>query len=293
MHIIVCAKQVPDPERSRSCFVINPDENTVEPRGIPPVLNTFDESALEAALRIKDAHGGEVRVTILTLGHKISKNVMLKALAPGADDLLQIEDEAFAPGRVDSHATASVLAAAIEKAGDVDLILVGRQAADWNAGQVGIGLAHFLNVPVVTLARTIEIEADALLVERELLDGHESVRCSLPAVVMVSSDIGALRYSSLPQVRAAKKKPVVTWSARDIGLDTETMGNRIVLRRLYEPELRSRDCVMINGDSPEEAGRRLAERLREDSVLSVWRTNSSAPSIKKEEEYVPGSSCAL
>jgi len=267
MHIIVCVKQVPDPEGPQSCFVINSDTNRVEPRGIPPVLNTFDESALEAALRIKDAGGQEVKITILTLGHKISKNVMLKALAPGADELIQVEDETFAPGNLDSHGTTHALAAAIRKAGEVDLILVGRQAADWNAGQVGIGLALELGLPVITLASTMEFLDGSLLAERALLDRHEKVKCSLPAVVMVSSEIGVLRYPSLPQIKAAKKKPAVAWTAGDIGFDAQAAANRIVVRRLYEPELKNRDCVMIDGESPEEVGSRLAERLRQDGVV--------------------------
>ena len=267
MHIIVCVKQVPDPEGPQSCFAINPETNRVEPRGIPPVLNTFDESALEAALRIKDAGGEEVKITVLTLGHKISKNVMLKALAPGADELIQVEDETFAPGRLDSHGTARALAAAIKKAGEVDLVLAGRQAADWNAGQVGITLALELGMPVVTLASTMEFQEGFLLAERALLDRHEKVKCSLPAVVMVSSEIGVLRYPSLLQIKAAKKKPAVSWSAGDVGFDAQAARNRLTVRRLYEPELRSRDCVMIDGESPEEAGERLAQRLRQDGVV--------------------------
>lgn len=267
MHIIVCVKQVPDPEGPQSCFVINKETNRVEPRGIPPVLNTFDESALEAALRIKDAGGEEVKITILTMGHKISKNVMLKALAPGADELIQVEDESFAPGNLDSHGTARALAEAIKKVGEIDLVLVGRQAADWNAGQVGIALALKLGFPVVTLASTMEFQDGSLLAERALLDRHEKVKCSLPAVVMVSSEIGVLRYPSLLQIKAAKKKPAVAWSAGDIGFDAQAAVNRIVVRRLYEPELRNRDCVMIDGESPEEVGSRLAERLRQDGVV--------------------------
>ena len=122
-------------------------------------------------------------------------------------------------------------------------------------------------MPVVTLASTMEILNGSLLAERALLDRHERVKCSLPAVVMVSSEIGVLRYPSLPQIKAAKKKPAVAWSAGDIGVDAQAAKNRIVVRRLYEPELSNRDCAMIDGDSPEEAGERLAQRLRQDGVV--------------------------
>ena len=141
MNIIVCIKQVPDPEGPQDCFAINPETVRVEPRGIPPVLSLFDENALEAALRIKDAHGEEVKITVVSVGRRISNAVLQKALAVGADDLVKVEGEAFESGSLDSFATASALAATIKQIDAYDLILAGRQAADWNAGQVGIFLA--------------------------------------------------------------------------------------------------------------------------------------------------------
>jgi len=266
MNIIVCMKQVPDPEGPQDCFAINPETVRVEPRGIPPVLSLFDENALEAALRIKDMYGEEVKITLVTLGGRISNAVLQKALAVGADDLVKVEGDAFEPGGLDSFGTASALAATIRKIGTYDLILAGRQAADWNAGQVGIFLAGLLGHPAVTLAKKVDIQGEHVVVERLIPNGYETVRTKLPAVVVASNEVGEMRYPTMIQRRQAKKKPVTAWGASDIGLDGAPE-NRLVLKRLFAPEMRKGQCHLIDGETPDEAGRRLARRLRDDGIL--------------------------
>jgi len=266
MNIIVCIKQVPDPEGPSDSFVINTEANRVEPRGIPPVLSLFDENALEAALQIKDADIDNVKITILSIGKRISNAVMLKALAAGADELVKVEDEMFDSGNLDSFCAASALASAIKKIGVYDLILVGRQAADWNAGQVGIGIAHMLGIPAVTLAKKVEIDKDGLFVERVLSSGYERVKVLLPAVVMASNEVGELRYPTVLQRREAKKKPITAWRAEDIGFDG-SIERKVVLLRLYTPEIRQGKCEIIEGLSLADAGKNLAKRLREADVI--------------------------
>jgi electron transfer flavoprotein beta subunit len=264
LHIIVCIKQVPDPEGPRDSFVINSEANRVEPRGIPPVLSLFDENALEAALRIKDVHG-DAQITVLSIGKRISNAVMLKALSAGADELLKVEDERLDPGSLDSSAIAAVLACAIKQL-DYDLVLVGRQAADWNAGQVGIMIAYRLGIPAITLARKAILDGEAVIVERVLPDGYEVVRSALPAVVMTSNEAGELRYPSMIQRREAKNKPVVTWGLGDIGIDAPP-ANKVVLKRLSTPAIVTGACTLIDGATAAEAGRNLALRLRQDKVI--------------------------
>ena len=267
MKIVVCVKQVPDPEGPRSGFVINEEDRKVEPSGIPPVLNSFDKNALEAALRLKDAIGSDVHVTILTLGHKISTPVMLKAIAPGADDIVKVNDPLFAGNLIDSHATSAALAAAVSKIGEVDLIMVGQQAADFNAGQVGFGLAHQLDLPIVSLARNVEVQGDGVLVERGLLTGYEKVKCPTPAVVMFTSEIGLLRYPSLPKIKAAKKKPVTSYTAADLGIENPAASNKLILRQLSAPPSNKRGCTLIEGETGAEAGRKLAERMKQEGIV--------------------------
>jgi electron transfer flavoprotein beta subunit len=266
MNVIVCMKQVPDPEGPQDCFVINPETVRVEPRGIPPVLSLFDENALEAALRIKDAHEDEVKITVISIGKRISNAVLQKALAVGADDLVKVEGEAFEAGGLDTLATASALAAAVRKIGAYDLILAGRQAADWNAGQVGIFLAGLLGIPAVTLARKVEIQGEQVVVQRLLPGGYEVVKAPMPAAVIASNEVGEMRYPTMIQRREAKKKPVKAWGAKDIGFEG-ALPNRLVLRRLFPLEMRQGQCRIIEGETPAEAGRNLARRLSDDGIL--------------------------
>ena len=139
MNIVVCIKQVSDPEAPASAYKIDAESKRVILKGIPPVLSPFDENALEAALRIKDAH--DSKVTVISMGRNLSKTVLMKSLAAGADELLLLEDVAFE--EMDSYATAFILASAIRKSGQYALILTGREAADTNAGVVGEPISNW------------------------------------------------------------------------------------------------------------------------------------------------------
>ncbi len=266
MHIIVCIKQVPDHEGPRDAFVVNSEKNCVEPKGIPPVLSLFDENALEAALKIKDKAEEEVKITVLSIGKRVANAVMIKALAAGADEIIKVEDPDFESENLDSHLAAELLAKTIKKIGDWDLILVGRQASDWNSGQTGIYLAGNLDVPCITLAQKIDVEIGNIIVERVQPDGREVVKCALPAVVMVSNELGELRYPAMKERREARKKPVVAWGVGDIDFDGD-LKKRIIVKRLYQPELEKGHCQIIEGSSSAEAGRNLAQRLREENVI--------------------------
>lgn len=265
MHIIVCMKQVPDPEGPRDAFEINQATGMVEPRGIPPVLSLFDENALEMALRIKDVHPAGAHITVMTMGKRISNAVMLKALAAGADEIVKVEDEALDAGRLDSFATAQVLAAAIRKLPH-DLIIAGRQAADFNDGQVGIGIAHILDLPVVTMTRSVTVQGGELRVERILASGHEVLSAPLPAILVASNEVGELRYPSMIQRREAKQKPIHAWTLNDTGLTSPPLA-RLARQRLYSPELKLRQCRLFGGSTPADAGRDLARQLKADRVI--------------------------
>jgi electron transfer flavoprotein beta subunit len=185
-------------------------------------------------------------------------------MATGPDELVSLDDPAFDRERLDPAATATLLAAAIRRIGLPDLILAGRQASDTNAGLVGLALAHQLGIPAVTLARKIELVGDRLRVERVLADGYEVVTLGLPALVTVSHEVGELRYPRMQDIKAAKEKPQQKLGLEDLG---ETMPEiQAVLRELRAP-VRERRCVLVEADSPSEAGERLAARLIEDRVI--------------------------
>lgn len=266
MNIIVCLKQVIDPEAPPASFKIDPQSNkVVPPPGLAPVLDPYSEYALEAALRIKEAQGG--KITALCLGTDLAMDVVKKPLAMGADELVLLEDEAFADG--DSWSTACALAAAIKKIGDYDLILCGRQAADWDNGQVGSGIAELLGLPSITVAQKIDIDDGRVTVERVTDDGYEVIESPLPALITVSNGIGEVRYPNIRGIMAAKRKQPTILKPADIGLDPASAGaagRRLKLVKLFQPT-REGECQLISADSPEEAAVNLALKLKEEKLF--------------------------
>jgi electron transfer flavoprotein beta subunit len=262
MNIVVCVKQVIDPEAPPSSFKIDASGRRAEMRGVPPVIDPYGEFAVEASLKLKEAVGG--KITVLSLGVNLLREVVKKPLAMGADELILLEDAAFAD--LDSYATASALAAAVKKLAEFDLVLCGREASDTNAGQTGLGIAGVLGVPCVTLARKIEAADGRLKVGRVTSIGYETVETPLPAVVTVSNEIGEPRYPTIKGIMAAKKIEPVIWKPADIGIDMAQVGRRIDVARMYQPVYEGR-CEFVEGESPEEAGATLAAKLREVKVL--------------------------
>jgi electron transfer flavoprotein beta subunit len=261
-HVVVCMKMVPDPEAAPESFTIDGDGKRISARGVPPVMSPFDENALEAAIRLKESAGA--RLTIVSVGGSFSQAVLLKAMATGADDVVLVRGDELDTRKLDSNSTAALLAAAVRRMGDADLVLAGRQASDTNAGQVGIGIAHMLGIPAVTTAQRVEVAGGILRVERVLPNGYEVVRTGLPAVVTVSHEVGELRYPKLAAIKAAKALPREELSTADLGI--ELPGLLVEVAGLSEPE-RERRCVMVEAEEQDDAGRLLAERLRDDGVV--------------------------
>jgi electron transfer flavoprotein beta subunit len=261
VNIIVCIKQVLDPEAPASTYSVDNEAKRVVQKGVPPVMSPFDENALEAALRIKDAN--QAKITVLSLGRNLSKAVLRKALAAGGDELVLLEDDAF--DNLDSYTTASLLAAAIKKIGEYDIILAGRQAADWNAGAVGSGIAEMLGIPSLASVQKVELAGNMVKVERVLSDGYEVVESPLPVLITVSNELGELRATALREIMAAQKKPLTTWKAGDLGVELSSM-KRTKLLSLSIPQREAR-CEMVAGETPEELGANLAFKLREKQVI--------------------------
>ena len=260
--IIVCIKQVPDPEGPPSAFEVDSDAKKIKPVGIPPVINPFDENALEAALQLKEKHGGSV--VALSLGEKLAKPMLTKALGVGADDLILLEDEHFYG--LDSHSVALVLSTAIKKIGEYDLVLAGRQSGDWGFGQTASILAEILQIPCISVAQSIKIEDGRVLAGRLRRNGHEIVRASMPVLIAVDSQIGNLRFPSLKALALARKTPVTYWGIRELELDPKGLKtNRIF--KLSPPPSREREIVFIEGETLQEKGEKLALALRRDRLI--------------------------
>jgi electron transfer flavoprotein beta subunit len=264
VNMIVCCKQVPDPEAPPAVFKVVNNKMTLPP-DVKPVIGQYEEFALEAALKIKDSMGG--KITALSLGNNFVRDVIKKALAVGSDELILLEDGAFEDS--DSWATANALATAIKKIGEYDIIFCGRQSSDWDTGQVGSGIAEILGIPVVTLVRKVEVVDGKVKVERVIPDGYQVIEVTLPAVIVVTSGLGELRYATLKGIMAAAKKQPVVWKPADIGLEPLQIGaagRRNKLEKLFQP-VKEAKCEIIEGDTPAEAGANLAVRLREAKLL--------------------------
>lgn len=263
MKIVVCAKQVVDPETPVSGFRVDPDLMRVIPApGITPVVNGFDENAAEAALRIKDST--DAHITVLSIGDKFIMDVMKKPLSMGADDLVLVEGEELA--NLDPFSTAYVLSRAIEWISEVDLVLCGRQASDWDNAQVPLILAETLGIACLTVAQAVTIEENSVYVERVLPSGYEVLQAQLPALVTVSNELGEARYPTLRGIMAAGKKTPTILSSTALELDADRLKPRLQLKNLYVPES-DRQCEFIEGEDEADAGRLLALRLKEDGII--------------------------
>ncbi|MDD5288793.1 MAG: electron transfer flavoprotein subunit beta/FixA family protein [Dehalococcoidales bacterium] len=266
MNIIVCVKQVPDPEAPPASFKIDQATNkVVPPPGVPPVISPFDEQAVEAALRIKDAKGG--KITVISLGVGLLRDVVKKPLSMGADELILLEDPAFVDG--DGWSTAYALAMAIKKVGQFDLIFCGRQAADWDSGQVGSCIAEILGLPQVTLAKKVEALDGKVKVEKVTADGYDVVEASTPVLITVSNELGEPRYATIKGIMAAKRKEPIVWKPADIGVDVAKIGaagRRSKMVKLFQP-VREGKCEIITGENEEDAAANLAKKLVEVKLL--------------------------
>ncbi len=266
MNIIVCVKQVLDPDIPPAKFrVDSASKKVVPPEGIPPVINPYDAQAVELALRLKEKHGG--KISVLTVGSNGADKVVKHAISMGADEGVVLSDETFEGS--DSFSVAYILSKAIEKIGEYDLVLCGRQAADWDEGLVGSVVAENLGTSLVTLAEDAEAVDDGLKVKRVTLDGYQVFVVPLPAVVTVSNEVGQARLPSGLGIISAARRQIPVWKAEDLGVDPSLVGSTAARRKLFALSVpaRERKCEIIEGETPAEAATKLAVRLREAGAI--------------------------
>ena len=262
MKTIVFAKQVLDPETPSSIFKIDREaKRAIPPPGADPVVNGFDEIAVEAALRIKASAGGTI--TIVSMGRSFVMDVIKKPLAMGADELILLQDDAF--DTVDSFITANVLATTVRKIGKFDIILCGRQASDWDNAQVPLGLAELLDLPCLPFAKTLELTNGSVRIRRVTPDGEETLEAPLPAVVTVSNEFGEPRTPNIKGIMAATRASPTVWGLADLGVDLTPWAKTEVVD-LFIPARETR-CEIIQGEDDIEAGRKLALKLREAKLV--------------------------
>ena len=262
-NIVVTVKQVPDPDIPPSHFRVDEAaRKVVPPAGVSPVMNGYDTNALEEALRLKEKHGG--KVTVVSVGPDSARDALKRAIAMGADAAVHVNDPGLADA--DSTLTAAALAAAIRKIGDFQIVMCGRQASDTDGGQVHLGIAQLLGLPAVSPVQKIDAVADdTLTVERIIEDGYQRVKVRLPALLGVSSEINEPRYPPLKGIMAAGRAQIPVWTAADLELGDDRQP-RVRLKRLYV-ETREAHVELIQADDLAEAGRTLADKLREARLV--------------------------
>ena len=267
MHIVVCVKQVPDWDIPPSSFKVDEGaKKVVPPPGVAPVPSQFDSIGVEAAMRLKD-QAADTKVTIMSMGPDSARDAIKHSLAMGADEGVLLTDPLFED--LDWYQTSLVLSTAIKKLGDVDLVICGRQAVDWDMGVTGSGIAEMLGWPALTIGKDVQVKDGAIAVERVLMDGFETLEASLPAVVTVSNELGEPRYPKLQQIMQAAKKQVSVWPAGDLGLDASQLGpdaKKLALERLYVP-VSDTQVEIIEGDTPEEKAQNLVKKLAEAKLI--------------------------
>ena len=259
MNIVVCVKQVPDTMNVR----IDPEKGTLIRDGVPSILNPFDEFAIEEGLQIKEKCGGTV--TVITMGPPQADAVLRTALAMGADNVVLLSDRAFAGS--DTLATSYTLSRAIQKVGDVDLVITGKQAIDGDTAQVGPGIARrlgFTQLTYVSKVADVDQAAGKIVVERMLDGGRERVEAKLPAMLAVVKDINAPRQPSILKMKKARNAEIPVWGAADIDAAPERIGQKgspTWVEKIFSPE-QIAGGEKYEGDAEELAGR-IVELIQE------------------------------
>jgi electron transfer flavoprotein beta subunit len=264
VELVVCLKEIIDPEIPPSQFKIDPAAKRQLPEGHALVISTYDEHALEVALKLKEAKGGTV--TALCLGAPTATTALKKALAMGADQAVLLNDPVLLAS--DAFGVASALAAAIRKRGPFDLVLAGCESGDWASRAVGPLLAEELGIPCVAYASRVEMAGGGVQARKLVEDGYALIEAPLPLLVTITSDESNVpRFPKLKDIMAAGRKPIPTWTAADLGLaEPKRNGSRVTVADLSIP-VRETRCEILDGESPEEKVDRLVSRLRDLKLL--------------------------
>ncbi|KKM11366.1 hypothetical protein SY88_09015 [Clostridiales bacterium PH28_bin88] len=264
MNIAVCVKPVPDPS-AYDKITIDPATKLLVRKGIPMVINPVDKNAIEAALRLKETHGGSV--VLVSMAPPDTREVLKEGLAMGADAVYLLSDRAFAGA--DTLATVRVLAAGLKKIGSFDLVFTGSESADGGTTHVPSQLGEMLGISHLTNLLSLTVEGDALMLKTKIENGYMEFEGRLPMVLGVARDINTPRYTSLMGVVMAQNKPFTVWGLEDLELDPGTTGlagSPTQPGDLHVPQI-GRKAEMLEGE-PADVAQKIMGILRVAGVLS-------------------------
>jgi electron transfer flavoprotein beta subunit len=259
VKIVVCIKQVAD-----SAAQLTVDGGKISWGDAPLIINPWDEYAVEAALSLVEENGGDV--TTISVGGESAKDALKHTLAMGSKQAYLVD--ATDLQEADSLVVSKVLAAAINKIGDVDLVVFGKQAIDSDTGLTPPQTARVLGYPIYSMLAKIESvdeSSKSLKVERVMEEARQVIEGTYPAVLSIVKDFGEPRYPSFMGIRKASKADIPVWSLADIGVEIFT--SQVKWVDVVAPA--SKDVVneLITGDSPEEIANKLADKIMAEKVL--------------------------
>jgi len=255
VRTVVCVKIVPKTEEVR----LDPSTKTLDRSGAENELNQPDKNAIELALELKERHGGDV--ILLSMGPPFFEQFLRLGLAMGADDAVLLSDRAFAGA--DTYPTSYVLATAIRKIGNFDLVLCGEESSDASTGQVPPGIAEWLGIPQITYVSRLEKTGDLVRARRTIRGGYEVVEAPLPILVSVELGSNTPRFPDFRRKRHMDRVfKVKVWDASDLGADPEKIGaqgSHTRVETLVELPKPQRLMQRITGSPSEEATQILAK----------------------------------
>lgn len=259
MKILVCIKQILDPDMPARDFKVDAETKEAERGGANLVTNIFCENALETALQLKEKTDGHV--TALSYGTEDTEDSLRKALAMTCDEAALVLREGMS--NPDALAVATVLKAAVEKLGPFDLILLGRESGDWGVGQTGGLLAEMLGYPSLAFVDTIEAKDDGLELRRQTDAGTETATTSTPAVLLITNnEFNVPRIPKTRDVMMSYRKPLQKLSLADIGLTADDVAGEAYyeVTDLFVPT-KDVECEFVEGDSIDEKVGAFADRI--------------------------------
>jgi electron transfer flavoprotein beta subunit len=248
LKICVLVKEVPDAAVEKR---INPSTGRMDRSG-EKNLNPYDTHAIEAAMQIREGGAAEVdEIVAVTMGPESAVRALHKAVSLGADRSVHLTDEALAGS--DVAATGYALSKALESEAP-DLVLLGQQSDDGECYTIGAVVADYLQMPSLTQVIKLDVAESGLTCERQAEYGYDTVEISLPAVISVGDAINEPRYPSLKAIMGAKKKPLETVSAEDVGIDTSRVGaegSRVHCGDFHDPPAKAAGQIIEDEDTDE------------------------------------------
>ncbi len=263
MNVLVCLKQILDPELPSRDFRIDEAGRDADRNTAGLVMNIFCANALETALQFREQYGG--KITVITFGAPSAEEILRRALALRVDSAVLVRNDLAQ--RPNPWCVARVLSAAIRKLGDFDLVLTGRESGDWGDGQTGALLAEELGRPCVSLVDELKTEPDntALVrIRRQTDQGWEALEASTPLVITVTNnEHNVPRIAKTRDVMQAFRQGLTSWSLAELGVDDQSIADELVCTEVVEltiPIKQSR-CEWVAGDTLEERINNLAKRI--------------------------------